>query len=110
MTNTPVNDSPQIAVAEVKALLRRFALERQQAPRQTAALELGELILCLMQQADRLGIDLVSAGEAQLQRAVTNARAGAGAPQRPALALVPSCALAGAPASATPSAAPRERR
>ena len=88
-----MNDPPAVAVAEVKALLRRFAIERQAWQPDAAALELGELILCLMQQADRLGIDLVSAGEAQLRRAVTSARAADSASKPPPLALVRTCAV-----------------
>jgi hypothetical protein len=83
-----VNKPPAIALAEVKALLRRFAVERQDWQPDAAALELGELVLCLMQQADRLGIDLVSAGEAQLQRAVASARGGGSATRAPPLSLV----------------------
>ena len=90
-----MNNPPAIAVAEVKALLRRFAVERQGWQPDAAALELGELILCLMQQADRLGIDLVSAGEAQLQRAVASVRAAdsTARPRARPLALVRTCVV-----------------
>lgn len=113
VTCTPVDNAPPIAVDEVKAQLRRFALDRQHWPRHAAALELGELILCLMQQADRLGVDLVSAGEAQLQRAVTNARGGEAAQPRLALSLVKPGAEPSASASAPcalASGAPPGRR
>ena len=72
---SPVSQTPAITLAEVKELLRRFTRERQDWAVEAAALELGELVLCLMQHADRLGVDLVTAGEAQLQRAVANVRA-----------------------------------
>ncbi len=107
-----MNNAPTIAVDEVKAMLRRFTAERQQWRPDAAALELGDLILCLMQQADRLGIDLVSAGEAQLQRAVTSVRAVGSAAPRRGLALVRSCAATAetsAETSAAPSVAPPER-
>ena len=100
-----VNKPPTIAVDDVKALLRRFTAERQQWRPDAAALELGDLILCLMQQADRLGIDLVSAGEARLQSAVTNVRAAGSAAPRRGLALVRSAAATAAATSAqTPAA------
>ncbi len=66
-----------MTLVELKSLLRRFTSERQSWAQDRAALEFGELVLCIMQQADRLGIDLVTAGEAHLQRAVANCRAGA---------------------------------
>jgi hypothetical protein len=65
-----MNKPPAITLAELKDLLRRFTWERRSWAPHEAAPELGELVLCLMQQADRLGIDLVSAGEAHLERAV----------------------------------------
>jgi len=64
-----------ISMAELKEQLRRFSNERQGWAEDALALEFGELVLCLMQQADRLGVDLVSAGEAHLQRAVAGTRA-----------------------------------
>ena len=106
----PVNKPPTIAVDDVKAMLRRFTAERQQWRPDAAALELGDLILCLMQQADRLGIDLVSAGEAQLQLAVTNVRAAGSAAPRRALALVRPSAQTPAATCARVSVEPPERR
>jgi len=79
----PVSKPPAIALAEIKALLRRFTSERQGWAPEAAALELGELVLCLMQHADRLGVDLVTAGEAQLQRAVASVRGAEPAAARP---------------------------
>jgi hypothetical protein len=67
-------DVPPVTLVEMKNLLRRFTSERQSWTRDRAALEFGELVLCIMQQADRLGVDLVTAGEAHLQRAVASAR------------------------------------
>jgi hypothetical protein len=64
---------PPVTLIEVKQLLQRFTAERQGWAREPATLEYGELVLCVMQQADRLGIDLVTAGEAHLQRAVASA-------------------------------------
>ena len=66
-----------MTLAEVKDLLRRFTSERQSWAQERAAVEFGELVLCIMQQAERLGIDLVTAGAAHLQRTVANCRAGA---------------------------------
>jgi len=82
-----VNQPAAITLAEVKELLRRFSSERRGWASEAAALELGELVLCLMQHADSLGVDLVTAGEAQLQRAVANARGAEPAAAR-ALSLV----------------------
>ena len=108
-----MNKPPTIAVDDVKAMLRRFTAERQQWRPDAAALELGDLILCLMQQADRLGIDLVSAGEARLQHAVTSVSAAGSAAPRRGLALVRSAgATAAEPSAATcaqVSVEPRER-
>ena len=104
-----MNKAPTIAVDDVKAMLRRFTTERQLWRPDAAALELGDLILCLMQQADRLGIDLVSAGEARLQHAVTNVRAAGSAAPRRGLALVRSSAETSAATCARISVEPPER-
>ena len=56
-----------VTLNDLKDLLRRFAAERQDWPPELAANELGALILCLMRQADVLGVDLVRAGESYLQ-------------------------------------------
>ena len=75
-------DALPVTLVEVKNLLRRFTQERQDWAKDAVALEFGELVLCIMQQADRLGIDLVTAGEAHLQRAVASAH-GAAPPALP---------------------------
>ncbi len=55
-----------VTVGELKDLLLRFSWERRDWPREDVQREFGALVLYLMQQADRLGIDLVSAGEASI--------------------------------------------
>jgi len=55
-----------VTLSELKDLLLRFAWERRGWPREDAQRDFGALILYVMQQADRLGIDLVTAGEAHL--------------------------------------------
>ena len=53
-----------VTLGELKDLLLRFSWERREWPREDVQREFGALVLYLMQQADRLGVDLVSAGEA----------------------------------------------
>ena len=53
-----------VSLGELKDLLLRFCWERRDRPREELQREFGALVLFLMQQADRLGVDLVSAGEA----------------------------------------------
>jgi hypothetical protein len=55
-----------VTLGELKELLLRFSWERRDWPREDLQREFGALILYVMQQADRLGIDLVSAGEAHI--------------------------------------------
>lgn len=55
-----------VTLGELKDLLLRFSWERRDWPREDVQREFGALVLYLMQQADRLGIDLVSAGEASI--------------------------------------------
>lgn len=55
-----------VTLGELKDLLLRFSWERRDWPREDLQREFGALVLYLMQQADRLGIDLVSAGEASI--------------------------------------------
>jgi hypothetical protein len=52
----------------VKKTLHDFALNRAGAPRERREADLGELLLYLMRLADRLGVDLIAAGEKQIQR------------------------------------------
>lgn len=53
-----------VTLGELKELLLRFSWERRDWPREDVQREFGALVLYIMQQADRLGVDLVSAGEA----------------------------------------------
>ena len=62
-----------VSLGELKDLLLRFSWERRDWPREDVQCELGTLVLYLMQQADRLGIDLVSAGEACIAQRAANA-------------------------------------
>ncbi len=55
-----------VTLGELKDLLLRFSWERRDWPREDVQREFGALVLYLMQQADRLGIDLVRAGEASI--------------------------------------------
>ena len=57
-----------VTLGELKDLLLRFSWERRDWPREEVQREFGALVLYVMQQADRLGVDLVSAGEACLVR------------------------------------------
>ncbi|MBS0386949.1 MAG: hypothetical protein JSR15_00610 [Proteobacteria bacterium] len=57
-----------VTLGELKELLLRFSWERRDWPREDVQREFGALVLYIMQQADRLGIDLVSAGEACVMR------------------------------------------
>ncbi len=53
-----------VTLGELKDLLLRFSWERRDWPREDVQREFGALVLYIMQQADRLGVDLVTAGEA----------------------------------------------
>jgi hypothetical protein len=59
-------DTPAVTLGALKDLLHRFTWERREWQHAAAAAEFGALVLYVIQQADRLGIDLVSAGESQL--------------------------------------------
>jgi hypothetical protein len=52
-----------VTLGELKDLLLRFSWERRDWPREDVQREFGALVLYIMQQANRLGVDLVSAGE-----------------------------------------------
>jgi len=55
-----------VTLGEIKDQLLRFCWERRDWPRAELQREFGALVLHLLQQADRLGVDLVSAGEAAI--------------------------------------------
>jgi len=57
-----------VTLGEMKDLLLRFSWERRDWAREDVQREFGALVLYIMQQADRLGIDLVSAGESCVVR------------------------------------------
>jgi hypothetical protein len=57
-----------VTLGELKDLLLRFSWERRDWPREDVQREFGALVLYVMQQADRIGVDLVSAGEACVAR------------------------------------------
>jgi hypothetical protein len=68
-SNSPAakaGETPAVTIGALKDLLHRFTWERREWDREAAAAEFGALVLYVIQQADRLGVDLVSAGEAQL--------------------------------------------
>ena len=52
-----------VTLGELKDLLLRFSWERRDWPHEEVQREFGALVLYIMQQADRLEVDLVSAGE-----------------------------------------------
>jgi hypothetical protein len=60
--------APSVTLGAMKDLLHRFSWERRSWDREAAAAEFGALVLYVIQQADRLGIDLVTAGETHLKR------------------------------------------
>jgi len=60
--------APSVTLGAMKDLLHRFSWERRSWDRDSAAAEFGALVLYVIQQADRLGIDLVTAGETHLKR------------------------------------------
>lgn len=62
----PPGETPAVTLGALKDMLHRFTWERRGWDRETAAAEFGALVLYVIQQADRLGVDLVSAGESQL--------------------------------------------
>lgn len=57
-----------VTLGELKDLLLRFSWERRDWPHEDVQREFGALVLYIMQQADRLGVDLVSAGESCVMR------------------------------------------
>jgi hypothetical protein len=57
---------PAVTLGALKDLLHRFTWERRDWDRERAAAEFGALVLYVIQQADRLDIDLVSAGETHM--------------------------------------------
>lgn len=59
-------DGVSVTLGELKDLLLRYSWERRDWPREQVQREFGALVLYVMQQADRLGIDLVTAGEAHV--------------------------------------------
>jgi hypothetical protein len=62
----PSGSDPVVTLGSLKDLLHRFTWERREWDRDKAAAEFGALVLYVIQQADRLNIDLVSAGETHL--------------------------------------------
>jgi hypothetical protein len=61
-----------VTLGELKDLLLRFSHERRDWPREDVQREFGTLVLYIMQQADRLGVDLVSAGESCVAQQASN--------------------------------------
>ena len=55
-----------VTLGDLKDLLLRYSWQRRDWPREDLQREFGALVLYVMQQAERLGVDLVSAGEAHL--------------------------------------------
>jgi hypothetical protein len=66
-------DDVSVTLSELKELMQRFSWERREWPRADVQREFGALVLYLMQQADRLGVDLVSAGEEHIMHRAASA-------------------------------------
>jgi hypothetical protein len=65
-------DRVSVSLGELKDLLLRYSWERRDWPREQVQREFGALVLYVMQQAERLGIDLVTAGEAHVAQQAAN--------------------------------------
>ena len=55
-----------IYLSTVKTTLTRFAQSRANLPREQSEREFGELLLCLIRLAAKNGVDLIYAGERQV--------------------------------------------
>lgn len=62
-----------VTLGELKDLLLRFAAERRDWPPAQVQREFGALVLHLLQQADLLGVDLVSAAEERIMHRAASA-------------------------------------
>jgi hypothetical protein len=63
-----VKDRPGVDLRTVKDLLNDFANERAKLPRSQLEREFGGLLLYLVRLAERLDVDLISAGQRQIDR------------------------------------------
>jgi hypothetical protein len=59
---------PTIDLRSVKKTLHDFAFNRAEAPRERLEGEFGELLLYLIRLADKVGVDIIAAGEKQIQQ------------------------------------------
>jgi NTP pyrophosphatase (non-canonical NTP hydrolase) len=57
----------QIYLSTVKSALTRFAASRAGAPHEQTEREFGELLLYLIRLAEKHGVDLIGAGERQIE-------------------------------------------
>jgi NTP pyrophosphatase (non-canonical NTP hydrolase) len=60
-------DQRPIYLSTVKTTLTRFAASRAGVPREQTEREFGELLLYLIRLAEKHGIDLIGAGERQVE-------------------------------------------
>lgn len=67
-TNRVLKDRPTVDLRAVKDVLNDFANERANASREQLERELGDLLLYLVRIAERLNVDLISAGQRQVER------------------------------------------
>lgn len=65
---TLLSDRPGVDLRHVKDLLNDFANERIKLPHAQLEREFGDLLLYLVRLAERLEVDLISAGQRQIDR------------------------------------------
>jgi hypothetical protein len=63
-----LTDRPGVDLRLIKDLLNDFANERAKLPRAQLEREFGDLLLYLVRVAERLEVDLISAGQRQIDR------------------------------------------
>jgi hypothetical protein len=63
-----LKDRPSVDLRTVKDLLNDFASERTKLPHAQLEREFGDLLLYLVRLAERLEVDLISAGQRQIDR------------------------------------------
>jgi len=63
-----LQDRPAVDLRLVKDLLNEFANERAKLPHAQLEREFGDLLLYMVRLAERLEVDLISAGQRQIDR------------------------------------------
>jgi hypothetical protein len=63
-----LQDRPAVDLRHLKDLLNEFANERTKLPHAQLEREFGDLLLYLVRLAERLDVDLISAGQRQIDR------------------------------------------